>query len=89
MVEPLLDAVEVRAADRVVDVATGAGIVAAAAARRGASTIGLDFSAEQLRRARADHPAIAVARADAGALPLTSSSVDAVVSSFGMPHFGA
>jgi ubiquinone/menaquinone biosynthesis C-methylase UbiE len=59
----------------------------AATVRRGASVIGLDFSAEQLHRARADHPAIAVARADAGALPLTSSSVDAVVSSFGMPHF--
>ena len=87
VVEPLLGAVEVRAADRVVDVATGAGIVAAAAARRGASVIGLDFSAEQLRRARAAHPSIPVARADAGALPLASSSIDAVVSSFGMPHF--
>ena len=86
-VEPLLDAAAVAAEDRVVDVATGAGIVAAAAVRRGASVIGLDFSTEQLRRARADHPAIAVARADAGALPLVSSSVDAVVSSFGMPHF--
>ena len=86
-VEPLLDAVEVRATDRVVDVATGAGIVAAAAARRGASVIGLDFSAEQLRRARAAHPSIPIARADAGALPLASSSIDAVVSSFGMPHF--
>ena len=87
VVDPLLDAVEVGAGDRVVDVATGAGIVAAAAARRGASAFGLDFSAEQLRRTRADHPAIAVARADAGALPLASSSVDSVVSSFGMPHF--
>jgi SAM-dependent methyltransferase len=87
VVEPLLDAVAVAAADRVVDVATGPGIVAAAAARRGASVVGLDFSAEQLGRARADHPAIAVARADAGALPVASSSVDAVVSSFGMPHF--
>ena len=87
MVAPLLDAVEVTAADRVVDVATGAGIVAAAAVRRGAAVTGLDFSAEQLRRARADHPEIAVACADAGALPLVSSSVDAVVSSFGMPHF--
>jgi ubiquinone/menaquinone biosynthesis C-methylase UbiE len=86
-VEPLLDAAAVAAADRVVDVATGTGIVAAAAARRGASAIGLDFSTEQLLRARADHPAIAVACADARALPLASSGVDAVVSSFGMPHF--
>jgi SAM-dependent methyltransferase len=87
VVEPLLDTVEVRAADRLVDVATGAGTVAAAAARRGAAVTGLDFSAEQLRRARADHPEIALACADAGTLPLASSSVDAVVSSFGMPHF--
>ncbi len=87
VVEPLLDAADVTAADRVVDVATGAGIVVAAAARRGASVIGLDFSAEQIRLARVAHPSIALARADAGALPLASSNVDAIVSSFGIMHF--
>jgi ubiquinone/menaquinone biosynthesis C-methylase UbiE len=86
-VEPLLDAAGVTEPDRVLDVATGAGVVAAAAARRGAVVTGLDFSAEQLRRARAALPLVAFARGDAGALPLAASSVDVVVSNFGVPHF--
>ena len=86
-IEPLLDAARVTGADRVVDVATGSGVVAAAAVRRGAVVTGLDFSAEQLRRARAAQPLVAFARADAGALPLAASSVDVVASNFGMPHF--
>jgi SAM-dependent methyltransferase len=86
-VEPLLDAARVTAGDRVLDVATGTGPVADAAARRGASVVGLDFSAEQLRRARDRHPLIAVARADAQALPIGSAGVDTVVAGFGVPHF--
>ncbi len=42
---PLLDAADVRGGTRVLDVATGPGYVAAAAAQRGASVVGLDFSA--------------------------------------------
>jgi len=86
-VEPLLDAAQVATGARVVDVATGTGVVAAVAARRGALVLGVDFAAEQLRRAHADHAGLALVRADAGALPLAASSVDAVVSSFGVPHF--
>jgi SAM-dependent methyltransferase len=84
---PLLDAARVTAADRLVDVATGTGAAAAAAAGRGTAVLGVDFSAEQLRRARAQHPAIGFVQGDAGALPLAGSSVDAVVSGLGMPHF--
>jgi SAM-dependent methyltransferase len=96
-IEPLLDAAGVPdrrlVADgvhephRVLDVATGAGVVAAAAARRGAAVLGLDFSAEQLRRARADHAGLGFVRGDAGALPLADASVDVIVSSLGVPHF--
>jgi SAM-dependent methyltransferase len=85
-VEPLLDAALAARADRVADVATGTGVVATAAARRDALVLGLDFSAEQLRRA-CDAPLIVFVRADAGALPLADASVDVVVSNFGMPHF--
>ena len=87
VIEPLLDAAGVGPADRVLDVATGAGVVAAAAARRGAAVVGVDFSDEQLRRARADHPRIAFERGDADALPFGPASFDAVVSSFGVCHF--
>lgn len=85
-VEPLLDAGRVGPADLVLDVATGAGLVAVAAAGRGAEVVGVDFSAEQLRRAR-EHPEIAFVRADDDALPITAAAVDVVVSSFGVPHF--
>ena len=54
-IEPLLDAARVTGPNRVVDVATGAGVVAAAATRRDAVVLGVDFSAEQLRRARTAH----------------------------------
>jgi SAM-dependent methyltransferase len=85
-VEPLLDAARVAAGERVVDVAAGTGLVTDAARRRGASVVGLDFSAEQLRRARDRHPLIALARADAQELPIGSAVVDAVVAGFGVPH---
>jgi SAM-dependent methyltransferase len=86
-VEPLLDAVRVAAADTVLDVATGSGPAAAAAAGRGATVIGVDFSAEQLRRARAAHPALRFEPGEADALPFGSAIFDVVVSAFGVPHF--
>jgi SAM-dependent methyltransferase len=86
-IEPLLDAAGVTGPNRILDVATGAGGVAAAATRRGAAVLGVDFSAEQLRRARTAQPGLGLVRGDAGALPLAASSVDVVVSNFGVPHF--
>ena len=86
-VGPLLDAAGVGRGTRVVDVATGAGYAAAAAAERGASAIGVDFSATQLALARRHYPAIEFHEGDAGALPFADGGFDAVVSNFGMPHF--
>jgi ubiquinone/menaquinone biosynthesis C-methylase UbiE len=86
-VDALLDAAGVADGARVLDVATGAGYVAAAAARRGAQAIGIDFSAAQVRLARECCPDVRFEAADAEALPFDSSSLDAVVSSFGMCHF--
>src|SRR5207247_2280972 len=50
--EPLLDAVGVLAGTSLLDVATGTGHVAGAAAARGARAAGVDVSAEMLARAR-------------------------------------
>jgi SAM-dependent methyltransferase len=83
----LLDAANVTRGMRVLDVATGAGYAAAAAAERGAVVAGLDFSATQLTLARARYPAIEFREGDAGALPFPAASFDAVISNFGMPHF--
>jgi SAM-dependent methyltransferase len=85
-IDALLDAADVRAGMRVLDVATGAGYVAAAAARRGADTTGIDFSAAQVALARARYPAVRFEQADAQALPFERDTFDAVVNAFGLCH---
>jgi SAM-dependent methyltransferase len=87
VVEPMLDAVRVGSADRVLDVATGSGVVAAAAARRGADVVGVDFSEQQLRWARHDHPGLSFEQGEADALPFAAESFEVVLSNFGVPHF--
>lgn len=84
--EALLDAAGVRGGSRVLDVASGAGYIAGAAARRGADATGIDFSAGQIRMARDRYPDVRFERADAEALPFDSQSFDAVVNGFGMCH---
>ena len=85
-VEPLLDAAGVRTAARVLDVATGPGYVAAAAARRGARTIAVDFSAAMVAEARRRHPGVDFREGDAEALPFGDGSFDAVVMNYGLLH---
>ena len=85
-IEALLDTANVGRGSRVLDVATGAGYVAGAAARRRAEPIGIDFSATQIRMARAKYPGLQFGQADAEALPFASETFDAVVNAFGMCH---
>ena len=85
-VTPLLDAAEVSAGEHVLDVACGLGNLAAAAARRGATAQGLDFSAEMVRIARSIHPEVVVTEGDAEDLPYPDGVFDAVLSSFGIHH---
>jgi SAM-dependent methyltransferase len=87
-IEPLLDAVQVGPGVRVLDVATGPGYVAAAAAQRGARVVGVDFSAAMLAEARRHHPAVDFQAGDAEALPFPDGGFDAVVMSFGLLHLG-
>jgi SAM-dependent methyltransferase len=84
--EALLDAARVTVGSRVLDVATGPGYIAAAAAARGAAVTGIDFSAAMIARARSNRPAIDFREGDAEALDFESASVDAVVMNFGMLH---
>jgi ubiquinone/menaquinone biosynthesis C-methylase UbiE len=83
---PLLDAAAVSPGSRVLDVATGPGPIAAAAAARGADVIGLDFSAAMIAEARRQHPSIAFREGDAEALPFDASTFEAVVMNFGLLH---
>ena len=54
--EALLDAVGTGPGTRLLDVATGPGFVAAAAAARGAEVTGLDFAGAMVREARRRQP---------------------------------
>ena len=83
---PLLDAAGVVAGTRVLDIACGTGVVAAAASARGAEARGLDFSPAMLRAARTRQPALAFDEGDAEAPPYPDGSFDAVVSNFGIHH---
>jgi ubiquinone/menaquinone biosynthesis C-methylase UbiE len=85
-VEPLLEAAQVGAGMRVLDVATGPGHAAAAAAARGAEPVGVDIAEGMLAVARRDHPQLDFRPGDAEALPFADSSFDAVVGAFVLNH---
>jgi SAM-dependent methyltransferase len=85
-VEPLLDAAGVAAGTKVLDLCCGTGLVAAAAARRGAAPTGVDFSAAMLNQARRTHPDLRFDQGDAEALPYANRSFDAVVANLGIHH---
>jgi ubiquinone/menaquinone biosynthesis C-methylase UbiE len=85
-VEPLLEAARVGAGMRVLDVATGPGHVAAAAAARGAVPVGVDIAEGMLAVARRDHPQLDFRAGDAEALPFADCAFDAVVGAFVLNH---
>jgi ubiquinone/menaquinone biosynthesis C-methylase UbiE len=85
-VEALLDTAKVGAGMKMLDVCCGTGVVTAAAARRGALVVGLDFSPAMLNQARQAHPQLQFDEGDAEALPYVDRGVDAVVSNFGVHH---
>ena len=85
--ELLIEALDLHSTERVLDVATGSGNAALAAARRGCTVVGIDYVPALLDRARrrtsvegltADY-----VEADAEALPFSDASFDVVTSVFG------
>jgi ubiquinone/menaquinone biosynthesis C-methylase UbiE len=85
-IAPLLKAAEISPGQCLLDVACGPGHLAAAAAARGATAHGLDFSAEMVGVARRAHPEVVVTEGDAEELPYPDGTFHAVVSSFGIHH---
>jgi 2-polyprenyl-3-methyl-5-hydroxy-6-metoxy-1,4-benzoquinol methylase len=83
--ESLLDLAGVDEGDRVLDVATGTGSVAAAAASRGAEVTGVDISEEMLELARRRVPGGRFLAADAEELDL-GERFDAVLAGFLLNH---
>jgi ubiquinone/menaquinone biosynthesis C-methylase UbiE len=88
MAEHLAEAADLRPGDRVLDVATGSGNAALAAARYGAEVTGVDYVPELLERARARAAAegleITFAEGDAEDLAFPDASFDAVLSALGV-----
>jgi ubiquinone/menaquinone biosynthesis C-methylase UbiE len=88
-IDELLDAAQVGSGMRVLDLACGPWGVAAAAAERGALSVGLDFSSAMIALARAGHPGIRFEEGDAEMLPFAEDAFDTVVSNFGIHHVAA
>ncbi|MEJ2653517.1 MAG: methyltransferase domain-containing protein [Gammaproteobacteria bacterium] len=84
--EPLLDAADVKPGSAVLDVASGPGYAAAAAAARKAIPIGVDFADNMLLTAKRHYPHIEFRHGDAENLAFDDSSFDAVVCPFGILH---
>lgn len=86
--ERLCESIDLRAGERVLDVATGSGNTALAAARRYCDVVGIDFVPALLDRARqraaAERLYIEFREADAEALPFPDASFDVVLSTFGV-----
>jgi len=86
--ETLCEALDVRAGQKVLDVAAGNGNVTLAAARRWCEVVSTDYVPALLERGReraaAERLAIEFREADAEALPFADASFDAVVSTFGV-----
>jgi ubiquinone/menaquinone biosynthesis C-methylase UbiE len=86
--EILCETVDLRSGERVLDIATGSGNTALAAARRFTDTTGVDFIPALLERARARAEAeglpVEFVEGDAEALPIPDASVDVVLSTFGV-----
>ncbi len=86
--ESLCEALDLRAGSRVLDVASGNGNAALAAARRWCEVVATDYVPALLeragQRARADRLPIEFRAADAENLPFPDASFDAVLSTFGV-----
>jgi SAM-dependent methyltransferase len=82
----LLEAVGAARGRRLLDVASGPGFIAGAAAGLGSDVVGLDFAPAMITEARRRWPALTFREGDAESLPFDAGSFDAVVMNFGLLH---
>lgn len=85
-IDSLLDAVDLGSGMSLLDIASGPGYVAAAAAGRGATVTAVDFSSVMVETASNFYPAIEFIEGDAEALPFDSDRFDTAVMNFGLLH---
>ncbi|HJT35275.1 MAG TPA: methyltransferase domain-containing protein [Pirellulales bacterium] len=86
--EQLCETADLQAGWRVLDVATGSGNAALAAARRGCEAVGIDYVPALLERGRiraaAEHLSVEFREGDAEDIPFPAASFDAVLSIYGV-----
>lgn len=86
--EQLCETADLQAGWRVLDVATGSGNAALAAARRGCEAVGVDYVPALLERGRiraeAEHLSVDFLEGDAEELPFPAATFDAVLSIYGV-----
>lgn len=87
-IEPMLNTLRVKSDMCFLDIATGPGYLAAAAAKRGATVLGVDFSAAMIAYAQQVHPGIEFREGDAEHLPVGNGLFDAAAMNFGILHLG-
>jgi SAM-dependent methyltransferase len=85
-IPPLLDAAEIDAKMSILDVGCGPGYVSAAAAQRGTTPTGLDFSRQMIAIAKKMWPKIEFQKGDAQKLPFLDHSFDRVLANFALLH---
>lgn len=71
---------------RIVDIGCGAGVPSTAALAVRHDVLGIDISAEQIRRARENVPAARFEKADVSSVTLPAASVDAVSAFYSLTH---
>lgn len=84
----LLAAADVTAGMEVLDVGTGPGDLAAAAAELGADTVGIDVAPSMVRRAALAHPSIPFRMGSFEDIPAGRGAFDAVLANFVLNHCG-
>ena len=88
-IPPLLDAAKLSRKMSILDVGCGPGYVSAAAAERGATPVGLDFSAEMISIAKKMFPQIEFRHGDAQKLPFKDARFNRVVANFALLHLSS
>lgn len=82
----LIEAGEIQAGSKVLDIGSGPGNIAGQLAKVGASVTGVDFSSEMVETAKKRYPQISFKLADAEELPFEADSFDAVVANYVVHH---
>ena len=85
-IDPLLQAAGIASGQAVLDVCCGTGLIAQAAAGRGASVTGIDISKDMIAMAKTKGIACQFQVGDAEALPFGDAHFDRVICNFGLYH---